>query len=81
MGKKQHSKDRLFITRTEWDSEWGGYKERQQFKAPLAFYCCALTLKPFEQPLGTNDGYVFEAEFVKFIYFFFFLPFFFFYCI
>ena len=30
MGKKQHSKDRLFITRSEWKNEFGGKKEERE---------------------------------------------------
>lgn len=60
MGKKQHSKDRLFITRTEWNNEWGGYKEKKTHKRQLPYYCCALTLQPFSHPYGTRDGYVFD---------------------
>ena len=62
MGKKQHSKDRLFITRTEWNTEWGGFKEKKIHKTHLPFYCCALTLQPFTHPYGTNDGYVFDLS-------------------
>jgi peptidyl-prolyl cis-trans isomerase-like 2 len=42
MGKKQHSKDRMFITKTEWATEWGGAKKESTapFKR-LPFYCCA----------------------------------------
>lgn len=43
MGKKQHSKDRMFITKTEWATEWGGAKSKENrtpFKS-LPFYCCA----------------------------------------
>lgn len=43
MGKKQHSKDRMFITKTEWATEWGGAKSKNAsvpFKR-LPFYCCA----------------------------------------
>lgn len=43
MGKKQHSKDRMFITKTEWATEWGGAKSKElrtPFKR-LPFYCCA----------------------------------------
>jgi len=29
MGKKQHSKDRLYITQTEWKTEWGGAKSNK----------------------------------------------------
>ncbi|KAL0332343.1 UNVERIFIED_CONTAM: Peptidyl-prolyl cis-trans isomerase CYP65 [Sesamum calycinum] len=62
MGKKQHSKDRMFITKTEWATEWGGAKSKESgtpFKR-LPFYCCALTFTPFEVPVCTADGSVFE---------------------
>lgn len=62
MGKKQHSKDRMFITKTEWATEWGGAKSKENrtpFKS-LPFYCCALTFLPFEDPVCTTDGSVFE---------------------
>ncbi|KAI8534819.1 hypothetical protein RHMOL_Rhmol10G0126200 [Rhododendron molle] len=62
MGKKQHSKDRMFITKTEWATEWGGAKSKElgtPFKR-LPFYCCALTFTPFEVPVCTVDGSVFE---------------------
>ena len=43
MGKKQHSKDRMFITTTEWATEWGGakYKDHRTPFKRLPFYCCA----------------------------------------
>ncbi|KAK8606906.1 hypothetical protein V6N13_052659 [Hibiscus sabdariffa] len=50
MGKKQHSKDRMFITKTEWATEWGGAKSKEsrtRFKR-LPFYCCSPTFTPFE---------------------------------
>ncbi|PPS06980.1 hypothetical protein GOBAR_AA13669 [Gossypium barbadense] len=62
MGKKQHSKDRMFITKTEWATEWGGAKSKENrtpFKR-LPFYCCALTFTPFELPVCTKDGSVFD---------------------
>ncbi|KAL6013061.1 hypothetical protein ACLOJK_003551 [Asimina triloba] len=62
MGKKQHSKDRMFITKTEWATEWGGAKSKQA-SAPfkrLPFYCCALVFTPFEDPVCTIDGSVFD---------------------
>ncbi|KAJ4962604.1 hypothetical protein NE237_022543 [Protea cynaroides] len=62
MGKKQHSKDRMFITKTEWATEWGGAKSKQAstpFKR-LPFYCCSLTFTPFENAGCTIDGSVFE---------------------
>lgn len=63
MGKKQHSKDRMFLTKTEWATEWGGYKSKENrtvFKR-LPFYCCALTFTPFEFPVCTPDGSVFDV--------------------
>lgn len=62
MGKKQHSKDRMFITKTEWATEWGGAKSKSTstpFKR-LPFYCCAVTFTPFEDPVCTADGTVFD---------------------
>ncbi|ESW28705.1 hypothetical protein PHAVU_002G010800 [Phaseolus vulgaris] len=63
MGKKQHSKDRMFITKTEWATEWGGAKSkdnRTPFKR-LPFYCCSLTFTPFGEPVCTPDGSVFDV--------------------
>lgn len=62
MGKKQHSKDRMYLTKTEWATEWGGAKSKElrtPFKR-LPFYCCALTFTPFEDPVCTADGSVFD---------------------
>ncbi|KAG0455206.1 hypothetical protein HPP92_024165 [Vanilla planifolia] len=63
MGKKQHSKDRMFITKTEWATEWGGAKSKENatpFKR-LPFYCCSLTFTPFEDPVCTEEGSVFDV--------------------
>ncbi|KAK1268926.1 Peptidyl-prolyl cis-trans isomerase-like 2 [Acorus gramineus] len=62
MGKKQHSKDRMFITKTEWATEWGGAKAKDlsvPFKR-LPFYCCSLTFTPFEEAVCTAEGSVFD---------------------
>lgn len=48
MGKKQHSKDRMYITKTEWATEWGGAKSKDNslpFKQ-LPFYCCSYAPTP-----------------------------------
>ncbi|XP_050205845.1 peptidyl-prolyl cis-trans isomerase CYP65 [Mercurialis annua] len=66
MGKKQHSKDRMYITKTEWATEWGGAKSKElltPFKR-LPFYCCALTFTPFEFPVCTADGSVFNIMYI-----------------
>lgn len=52
----------MFITKTEWATEWGGAKSKENrtpFKS-LPYYCCALTFLPFEDPVCTIDGSVFE---------------------
>ena len=62
MGKNQHSKDRLFLTRTEWNNEWGGHKKKNlaRFRR-LPFYCCGISLQPFEDPVCTKtDGTCFD---------------------
>lgn len=61
MGKKRHSKDRLFITAAEHKYEWGGKKDT--VKSPIAklpFNCCSLSLLPFEDPVCTKEGVVFD---------------------
>lgn len=65
MGKNRHSKDRLFITATEWSTENGGKKAvKSTVSRPLPFDHCALSLAPFNTPviLGTNNGVVFDLE-------------------
>jgi peptidyl-prolyl cis-trans isomerase-like 2 len=61
MGKNQHSKDRMFITATEHKELYGGYKSKtgRAFRA-LPFDRCALGLTPFETPVCTRDGTVFD---------------------
>lgn len=63
MGKKQHQKDKLYLTNKEWREEWGGKKadvpEKASFRR-LPFYCCSLSMQPFEHPLCTKDGVIFD---------------------
>ncbi|XP_044486387.1 peptidyl-prolyl cis-trans isomerase CYP65-like isoform X2 [Mangifera indica] len=57
----------MFITRTEWVSEWGGTK-RKEIRTPfkrLRFHFCALSLTPFEDPVCTADGTVFDMIFCR----------------
>ncbi|KAJ8498461.1 hypothetical protein OPV22_009013 [Ensete ventricosum] len=52
----------MFITKTEWATEWGGAKPKDNstpFKR-LPFYCCSLTFTPFEDPVCTANGSVFD---------------------
>lgn len=63
MGKKQHQKDKMYLTCTEWTTIYGGrkanVKERATFRK-LEFYCCSLSLQPFEHPLCTPDGTIYD---------------------
>ncbi|XP_046840924.1 RING-type E3 ubiquitin-protein ligase PPIL2-like [Xenia sp. Carnegie-2017] len=65
MGKRQHQKDKLYITNKEWRTEWGGKDsssdvgEKAAFRR-LPFYCCSLSLQPFTNPYCTKDGAVFD---------------------
>lgn len=62
MGKKQHQKDKLYLTITEWKNEFGGYKQQKlssDFKR-LPFDCCSLSFQPFENPLCTKEGVIFD---------------------
>ena len=64
MGKNQHSKDRLFLTSTEHKSgEHRGSGKQSTLHLPyrtLPYDCCAISFRPFETPLCTADGSVFE---------------------
>lgn len=40
MGKNQHSKDRLFITRTEWQRDYGGKKQEREAQYRRAWSAC-----------------------------------------
>lgn len=64
MGKKSTKKDRAYITASEWRDEGGGHKGRLQgAKADfrrLPFNCCAITFKPVEDAVCTDDGTVMD---------------------
>eukprot|EP00471_Norrisiella_sphaerica_P006896 CAMPEP_0184484180 /NCGR_PEP_ID=MMETSP0113_2-20130426/5897_1 /TAXON_ID=91329 /ORGANISM="Norrisiella sphaerica, Strain BC52" /LENGTH=526 /DNA_ID=CAMNT_0026865037 /DNA_START=28 /DNA_END=1608 /DNA_ORIENTATION=+ len=62
MGKRQHQGDKMYIRPSEWKYEFGGKtaaKGRKAFKR-LPFDCCALSLRPFENPVATPEGVVFD---------------------
>lgn len=63
MGKKQHQKDKMYLTATEWSQFYGGHKGGQTDKPKfrrLPFHCCSLSLQPFEHPLCTKEGVIFD---------------------
>ena len=60
-GGNKHSKDRMYITATEWKTEYGGKKVVGTNKGqPLPFDHCALSLTPYETPVCTPEGVVFD---------------------
>lgn len=54
--------DRLYLTTTEWKHEWGGFKDKTRlpFKR-LPFHCCAIAFTPFEEPVCTDEGTVYDV--------------------
>ncbi|XP_003707279.1 RING-type E3 ubiquitin-protein ligase PPIL2 [Megachile rotundata] len=68
MGKRQHQKDKMYLTYTEWTTLYGGKKagtsessEDANFRRLPYDHCC-LTLQPFEHPYCDPHGNVFELE-------------------
>lgn len=71
MGKKQHSKDRLFLSATEWREEGGGRaagrggvaraRDAEKRRGALPFHCCALGLAPFQDPVCCPEGHCFDV--------------------
>ncbi|XP_062130404.1 RING-type E3 ubiquitin-protein ligase PPIL2 [Drosophila sulfurigaster albostrigata] len=67
MGKRQHQKDKMYLTYTEWSEFYGGKKveslenEHIKFKR-LPFGNCCITMAPFEMPYSDLNGNVFEYE-------------------
>jgi len=62
MGKKSASKDRGYITATEWKVDGGGWKDTSEglpFRR-LPFNCCAVSFLPFEDPVCAPDGTVMD---------------------
>ncbi|XP_002738487.2 RING-type E3 ubiquitin-protein ligase PPIL2-like [Saccoglossus kowalevskii] len=65
MGKRQHQKDKMYITYTEWTTQYGGKKagsdigEKAAFRR-LPFDHCSLSLQPFEHPYCTPDGTIYD---------------------
>jgi len=65
MGKKQHSKDKMYLLQSEWQYEGGGYRGKGGAAAKLPFRClpfncCALSLSPFQDPMMTPKGVVYD---------------------
>ncbi|XP_017879618.1 RING-type E3 ubiquitin-protein ligase PPIL2 [Ceratina calcarata] len=69
MGKRQHQKDKMYLTYTEWTTLYGGKRsgtseansEDTTFRRLPYDHCC-LTLQPFQHPYCDSQGNVFELE-------------------
>ncbi|KAF7989070.1 hypothetical protein HCN44_007380 [Aphidius gifuensis] len=68
MGKRQHQKDKMYLTYTEWTTLYGGKKsgnnddsEESTFRRLPYDHCC-VSLQPFENPYCDENGNVFEYE-------------------
>ncbi|EEA06320.1 uncharacterized protein CMU_008110 [Cryptosporidium muris RN66] len=62
MGKKQHSKDKLYILPSEYCLDWGGYKFNNKPVEYTKFDECALTLMPIKDAVCTKEGIVYEKD-------------------
>jgi peptidyl-prolyl cis-trans isomerase-like 2 len=63
MGKGQHSKDKMYLLRSEWKYEGGGNRGQDRSSIPaktLPFDCCSLSLSPFFDPVATDEGTIFD---------------------
>mmetsp|Transcript_8490 Transcript_8490/g.12727 ORF Transcript_8490/g.12727 Transcript_8490/m.12727 type:complete len:511 (-) Transcript_8490:209-1741(-) len=62
MGKRQHQGDKMYMRASEWKNEFGGKKTKASTRAfkRLPFDCCALSLRPFENPVASPEGIVFD---------------------
>ncbi|VDO35469.1 unnamed protein product [Onchocerca flexuosa] len=69
MGKKQHQKDKLYLTTTEWKETYGGHKDDTGRRMQRAFFKrlpithCSLSLLPFEDPVCSQDGIIFDLTY------------------
>ena len=69
MGKTQHGKDKMYITAKEHAESAAGVNGGRGSGGGggggtkrLPFDCCALTLTPWEHPVATRDGFVFDLS-------------------
>lgn len=64
MGRKQHQKDKSYISRSEWEEDFGGFKRKvsSESEKALPFDHCSLTLSPFTNPVCSPEGHVFDLE-------------------
>lgn len=67
MGKRQHQKDKMYLTYTEWTTLYGGKKVGTQSSEEIAFkrlpfdHCC-VSLQPFENAYCDRQGNLFDLQ-------------------
>jgi len=64
MGKRQHQKDKMYLTCTEWKTLYGGKDpatDTSSYRRLPLDHCC-ITLKPFENPYCDSDGNIFDLD-------------------
>ncbi|KAJ1530985.1 hypothetical protein ONE63_005820 [Megalurothrips usitatus] len=67
MGKRQHQKDKMYLTYTEWGTLYGGKKpdapnaDEANFRRLPYDHCC-ISLVPWENPYCDLNGNVFELQ-------------------
>ena len=63
MGKKQHQKDKMYLTTKEWSTLYGGKKaaqsESNEYRR-LPYNYCGLSLQPAEHPYCTEEGVLYD---------------------
>ncbi|XP_018336091.1 RING-type E3 ubiquitin-protein ligase PPIL2 [Agrilus planipennis] len=66
MGKRQHQKDKMYLTYTEWTTLYGGKKSKNENDTSsfrrLPFDHCCLSLQPFETPYCDRHGNIFDLQ-------------------
>ncbi|EEB16795.1 conserved hypothetical protein [Pediculus humanus corporis] len=67
MGKRQHQKDKMYLTSSEWVTLYGGKKagsltDNSLKYRRLPFDHCCLCLKPFVHPYCDSSGNVFDLQ-------------------
>ncbi|XP_065345924.1 RING-type E3 ubiquitin-protein ligase PPIL2 [Cloeon dipterum] len=67
MGKRQHQKDKMYLTYTEWTTLYGGKRpgpptgDKANFRR-LPFDHCCITLQPFQHPYCDLKGNIYELQ-------------------
>lgn len=68
MGKRQHQKDKMYLTYSEWSTLYGGkISDKIEFRR-LPFDHCSITFQPLENPYCDREGNIFElSAIIKYI--------------